>query len=701
VNLILSQPNLEFWLILFLCIIGFIFSFYQVSNQKKLRPIILLRGILILILVLLFLDPKVEINTKNFNDMKWHLYLDRSLSMSYHTHPSVGSLVSGFEQIIEKIERRNIPIKVFGFGSDLDTSWVIGNKKIQDGSTDLGQVLNHIRSNEKNDLAGSVIITDGQVNLGVDIPSENLNINSPIHIVGVGDETPLVDVSIHAIDAPPVIIKGENADFDVTISSHGTLNERLNVTIYSGKKLIGSKVVTVSGDGSLERVRFRINPTQSGQEKYRVQVNALPDEINIQNNKQIVPIQVLKNEYTIALITGAPNFNTQVIKQIISKNSEYQIDHFIFHPDGYTKNLKLFWDTKYDLILFDNHPIQENANEWQSYIRILAKKLVSQQSSLAIVVGNETHEKSLASFLGLMDITLNKPHIEFGSLYEWKLSSRWDNFFPFHIINLDNMHLNNLPPILLQFEVDSSQGIPLAHFSISDVEIPLLMVSEKSSLRFMVWTSPGLNTVYYKTQNSQVSDLSQQIFDPVLSWLMRTGNGQDYYFRSEKNSYQQGEKVTIKGKAIRDDETVMEGFVHVSNYGQRINSKPITYDDNTGYYTGQFWASQSGKLDYQVEFIHGDKSMIVNKGSVQVQESQVELNHVYLNMDPLQKLAELGNGTFRHWDNRLSLINQINPVTKLETFYSKVVLHDNRWLVMCILGLLSAEWVLRKRLGLM
>ena len=96
----------------------------------------------------------------------------------------------------------------------MDTSWTVGDKQIRDGSTDLGQVLNHIRSNEKNDLAGSIIITDGQVNLGAEIPSENLNINSPIHIVGVGDETPLVDVSIHAIDAPPVIIKGENADLD-------------------------------------------------------------------------------------------------------------------------------------------------------------------------------------------------------------------------------------------------------------------------------------------------------------------------------------------------------------------------------------------------------------------------------------------------------------------------------------------------------
>jgi hypothetical protein len=162
-----------------------------------------------------------------------------------------------------------------------------------------------------------------------------------------------------------------------------------------------------------------------------------------------------------------------------------------------------------------------------------------------------------------------------------------------------------------------------------------------------------------------------------------------------------GNDFKVKGKAIRDDETIMEGFVHVSNNGQRINSKPINYDASTGYYTGQFWASKSGQLDYEVEFMHGDKSMIVNQGSVQVQESQVELNHVYLNKDPLKKLAELGDGTFRHWDNRLSLINQIKPITKLETIYSKVVFHDSRWLVICILGLLSAEWVLRRRLGLM
>ncbi len=700
-NFTFTPPDQEFWLVLLICLLGLGFSFYKVRGHVKLRPVLLLRGFLFILLIFLFLDPKFEFVNASSREMNWHLYVDRSLSMSYHSQPSVGSLVSGIDQLVEKIEQKKVPFKIIGFGSDLDTSWTFGEKEIQDGSTDIGQVMDHIRTQENNGLAGSIIITDGQVNLGQEIPSQDLNITSPIHIIGVGDETPLVDVAIHAIDAPPVIIKGENADLDVTITSHGAINERVNITLYSGQKLVGSKVVNVSGDGSLERVRFRINPTQSGEVKYRVQVNALPDEINIQNNKQVVPIQILKNEYAVAMITGAPNFNTQVIKRILSEHPEYRIDHFVYRSSGYSLPLKKFWDTKYDLILFDNHPVEDNAKEWYSLLRIFAKKLISHQSSFAFIAGSDVHETGIEPFLSLMDIAIKDPLIELESVYDWELNSRWNTFFPFHSLNPTTMDMANLPPLSIQFEVDSTHGATLANYFISEVDIPLLLVGEKPPLRFMVWSSPELYKIYYKTNHMELSGLTAQIMNPIFSWLMRTGNGQDFYFRSDKNSYQQGERVTITGKPIQQTETSAEGFIHILSGEKRINSKPIRFDAKTGHYVGQFWASQAGQLDYEVEFKQGNQAVTVSEGSVQVQESQVELNHVYLNKDPLKKLADLSNGTFRPWNERRSLISQINPQTKVENQYSRVVLHDSRWMILLILGLLSAEWLLRRRLGLM
>ena len=124
---------------------------------------------------------------------------------------------------------------------------------------------------------------------------------------------------------------------------------------------MGSKVISASGNNSINNVRFMINPDQTGKTEYKVQVNSIADEVNIQNNKQIVSIHVLKNKYQIAIITGAPNFNTQFLKKNIIQNSKIEYDHFIYRQNDYSIPLKKFWDTKYDLIIFDNHPVNKNA----------------------------------------------------------------------------------------------------------------------------------------------------------------------------------------------------------------------------------------------------------------------------------------------------------------------------------------------------
>ena len=651
-------------------------------------------------LILLFIDPKLDFIYKKSIDLKSHLYIDRSLSMSYHSQPSMSSLVSGVDKIIGKIKKKDIPLKIYGFGSEIDTNWISGNKSINEGSTNIGQVIEHIQLHQ-NELVNAIIITDGQANLGAEIQNENSNLVTPIHIIGVGDKTPLVDISIHSIDAPPVIIKGENAILDILISSHGEIKQKLNVMLYSGRKLLGSKIVPVTGGGSLEKVRFLINPSQSGEILYKVQVNALSEEINILNNKQIVPIHVLKDEYNIALITGAPNFNTGVIKKILSQNSAYKIDHFVSQLNGYSPPIKIFWDTKYDLILFDNHPTELNSKEWESYLRIFAKKILSQKTSFGLIAGYDIDEGAFNSYLSLMDLSLKDPLINLGDKYNWSFNKNWNSFFPFQKLDLVQINSNELPPLFINLEVDSSNAISLANFSISKVKVPLMIVAEKPPLRSLVWSSTDLNSLYYKNRENLLQDLLYRIFNPVFSWLMRTGNEKDYYFRTNKNSFQQGERVTITGKPIRDQEIAAKGFIHISNNNTRINSKPIKYNFNTGLYTGQFWASQAGKLDYEIELIYADETLKVSEGSIQVQESQIELNNVYLNSDPLIKLTELTKGSFYTWSNRFSILEILDKKSKDQKIRRRIVLHNNRWYFSSIILLLLSEWILRKRLGMM
>ena len=698
-KLAFTETDPLFWLILFMSLFSLILFFQKSEYSKKLIILIIFRTISILILLFLLFDPRITSISSDDNELIWNIYIDRSLSMSYHSKPSVGSLVSGIDELITRLDKKSIPLNIFDFGSKIDTNWHNGEKNFEDISTNLGLVIDHINQRNNDGLAGSIIITDGQANQGLDVPISDLGNIRPIHIIGVGNSNPLVDISISSINAPPVILKGENAEIEVFVSSYGIVNERVNVTLYSEEKLLGSKILTLSGEGSINTIRFMINPEKTGEIEYKVQVNVLKDEINILNNKQVLPIQVLKNKYRIAIITGAPNFNTRVIKNMLD-NDKYIIHHYYLTKNGYSSPLRKFWDTKYDLILFDNNPVINNAKEWESFLRIFAKKILSQKTSFAIFIGNDIERNALSPYLNLMDLELKDPLIELGSDYNWNLSKNWNLFFPLQNNVLINKIKYDFPPLFIDLEIDSSNSTVLANYSISDVKIPLLLLAEKDPLRYMVFTSPSLHHLYYKIQDNYSQDITRHIFKPIFSWLMRTGNGEDFYFRTGKNSYQQGEKVTISGKPVRKTEIADESYIHIFKQGEKVNSKPMTYDSNTGSYTGTFWASTAGRLDYEIDMTYSDMSLTVSKGSLQVQESQIETNNVFLNTGPLLRLSESTNGSFQNWSDKLSVINKIDRISNKQISYRKIIMHNNWWVFFIILFLLTFEWAYRRKIGM-
>lgn len=688
-----------FWFLIIISSIVIYNGYKEIIYFNKLRSLLLIRIFSIAFLLFLVLDPRFNFSFSNIKELPWNIYIDKSLSMAYHSKPSSVALVSGIDQLINTINEKKIHNEIYSFGSELDTNWVLSEKIFSDGSTNLGLVLDHILINNRNS-AGSIIITDGQANLGKELNIKDIDNYKPIHIIGVGNTIPFIDVAIKSVDVPPVIIKGENAELIVSITYNGDSNKKLNITLYSDEKLMGSKVISASGNNSINKIRFMINPDQTGKIQYRVQVNSIADEVNIKNNKQIVSINVLKNIYRIAVITGAPNFNTQFLKKNIINNSKIEFDHFIYRQNGYSNSLKKFWDTKYDLIIFDNHPIDENAREWKSYLRVFAKKILSQKTSLALFAGHDIQKDIFESYLKLMELNYKKSIIKLGSEYMWEITQNWDLAFPFAKLNFNN-NKNNFPPLYIDININPNNSNVLANFSISEVEVPLLLLSEKGPLRFSVWTSPDFYKLYYKSQNDNNADFIEDFFNPVITWLMRTSNEKNFYFRSGKNSYQQGEQISITGKSIIDSEKNTEGYIHVYSNDSLINTKQLFFNPYKGNYEGKFWASKSGKLDYEIEIFDKENSRIVSTGEIQVQESQIELNKVFLNELPLKKLANSTNGTFNYWDNRSVLPNIIGSETEKKIVNSKIILKENKWVFIIIVLLVSTEWLIRRRLGLL
>ncbi len=271
-------------------------------------------------------------------------------------------------------------------------------------STDLGQVLNHIQLNQNN-LAGAIIITDGQNNHGIDPQNSLKNIKVPVFTLGIGESKPLIDLSVESVDAPTVAIKGDNVNINVIVHSLGELNEKVNVMLFTGKKMIGSKFLNIRGRGSRNEARFIFNPINLGENEYIVKVSSLAEEINIDNNQQKFFITILKDRYKVALITGAPSFNTSVIKEYINKYPRVELDHFVRSKNGYSPQLKLFWSRPYQLIIFDNYPVDALRSKTQ---KIFSKKIVSDKASLLWILGQNVTKKTAQTLTPFFHLDLIK-----------------------------------------------------------------------------------------------------------------------------------------------------------------------------------------------------------------------------------------------------------------------------------------------------
>ena len=676
------------------------YTFNQFKDKIFFRAIILARTLIITILLFLLLEPVLLYEKEELKELSWNVYIDRSLSMSYHTHPSKVSYFNGVLDFVKKMRNNNVGFNLYSFSSNVE-EWVSGDKEINGSSTNISSIYEHINSNVNNNLVGAVLISDGQANLGTSINKNIDKIKIPIHVIGAGDLDPMIDVQIYSIEAPPVIIKGEEAELDVTILSYGKLKERANVTLYDKKKLIGSKVITLFGNGTKEKVKFLIKPVSTGEKSYVVKVNTLEDEINIKNNKQTVRIQVLKNEYKIAIITGAPNFNTRILKNIFEDNSEYSLDHFIYANNSFRPSLNEFWKETYDLILFDNHPIKEMGNKWVTYRKAFAKKLISHKSNFGIIYGDNIDYKNIKQYLELFDLSSEPDELKKNEIYGWNFTNLWKELFPFHAISskIDNDYLM-LPPLKPGLKIKSEEGKILASFNDSDLFHPIILIGEKNNLRYFIWTTSDLSSLYYKTQGTNFSEVVNETINPIFNWLLRTKGDKEIYFKTNKNSYQQGELIEFIGKPIIEKEFSDEGIVKIIHNDKVINSKPLKYNHLTGMYNANVWASQSGTVNYEIKFGKSQNSHIIGRGSFEVQESQVELNQVFLNENPLKKLANDSGGKYERWDNKNKLLSIILPSSRIEAIKYSYPLHKSVFITFFIIGLLIIEWVLRRRLGL-
>ncbi len=665
--------------------LGLLYYLFKILKDKKwYKALIILRIVILINLFFLLLNPLLIVNSKKDKSLAWAIFVDNSASIKNHKTPSINAIKSGLSEIRSKFIDEEIPFQFFLFDQKINK---INSKIIEsiDGSgvtTNIGNLSREIQKKSQN-YAGAIIFSDGIITEGSTSNEDLKKTNIPIHTVGIGENTGLVDVSIESIDVPTVVLKNEPFNVRTIIQSVGNIKERLSVSIYYEEKLLSSKYIRLLGEGSKKDINFRFEPEKIGQQNYEVRVSSIKDEINIINNRQNFKVLVLKDKYKAALITGSPNKNTSIIKKILKKNPRIELEHFvrmneiIFKPE-----IKNFWSTSYELIIFDNYPIMPLS---ENFIRILGKKILAQKSAIMLIVGPNQRNNSLDGITSIFGVTIEDTLINSGPFF-WDFL---DNDFSYQI---------DLPPLMQKYNFVGN-GLSSDSLAIFDSGSALWLKNQVGETRSTIFNAVDIHSLYYFKIEESKDNIFSKMIDQTTGWLLKSDGGNEKYFRLNKNLYQQGEIIYITGTQpfnnLNENQSIN---IQISKDGSNIASKEIIFNIESNRWEGEFRAPSKGEYDFQIFLSSGDG--LIQNGEFEVVESQIELSNVFLNDKLLKFISNESNGIYYNWNQRDEIFNSISKEVKREIKANYIRFNQNKLFLLFIIFLLTVEWIARRTKGL-
>lgn len=670
-----------FWIGLFGAI-GLVAFLYKILPNKKWYSILLgIRVIILLSILFLLLNPVLTVRSEVSQQLNWAIFADNSASIKNHKTPSLNAIQSGLKSMVGELTEKNIDVDFYRFDTDI-TNQKNYNIDGQGVTTNLGLISN-ILEKDGPKLAGAIIISDGLITEGKN-PLDDMNqLSIPIHTIGIGAGSELVDVSVHSIDVPTVVLKSDGVQVKAIVQSVGQIQDRLSVSLYHGRKLLGSKHIRMVGQGAKKEVQFRFTPKDIGQQNYEVRISSVEDEINIVNNRQSFHLLVLKDQYKVALITGSPNKNTSTLKRLLRKNPRIQLDHFIrISESRFKPAINSFWSEPYELIIMDNYPIKPlSAN----FIRILGKKILTHQSALMLLAGPNQSNQSLKGLTSILGVTVHDS-VTFVEPSHWEYVSELTD------------GSEDLSPLNQGF-VLSGNGSFSDSLATFESGWPLWIRNQNGNIRTSIITATDLHVLHFQQRRQDSQNPFSFIINHTTDWLLKSGGGHENYFRLNKDRYQQGEMVEITGtQPLKTGASNGGTSIQVNDGQTSIISRDIAFNIETDRWEGAFRAPKPGHYTYEIKM--GSDETLIQSGQFQVLESQIELSQVYLNAPLLSSIATAANGRYVEWQNRSELIESISQKVRHEFKADVIKFIENKSLLIFMIILLCIEWVIRRQKGL-
>lgn len=674
------------------CLYAWLLYRHPSGLNKRLGYVLFaLRTLAVFIILLLLLAPLVK--TVSYQPQKPLVLIlqDNSQSIKLFSTPKQVSPFGGdLEGALTKLKSSlgdNYEVHEFNFDRTLNNGL---SNKFNGKQTDIASALKQLNERYVNQNIGAVILaTDGLYNQGTDPQYEARNIKSTIYTIALGDTTPRRDLLVADINYNKTAFLGNDFEIEVLTQAYQSKGETIRLTVTEDGRQVSNQSIAVNSDAFQKLVPVKLNADKKGIRKFNISIAPISNELSTQNNSETIYVDVLDARKKILLVYNNLHPDINVIKQDIENDKNYEVKTILL------SDISTIKPNDYSLIIL--HQLSANNSG------ILQNVITKTKIPIWYMLGAQSNLQDFNTAQHSVKLITN------GGQMQEVFPQPVPEFLAFTLSDSARQKLSAFPPLQAPFGNYSSgpgnQVLLKQKIGNISTSYPLLSFADEGGKRTATLTGEGLwrwQLAEYKTNNNHHA--LEELLTQSVQYLTANANHQQFRVYPTKSVFDEGENVIINAELYNDAlELVNTPDVHMELTAQSGKKYSFLFTRN-----GQSYRLDAGTLPID-EYSYSANTKIGSKtftatGQLTVKTLNLETRLSAANHRLLNNIAKQSGGQMllpSQIDKLTGIIRKndnIKTIVYEAKHYDDLV--DMKGVFVLILALLTTEWFIRKREGL-
>lgn len=579
-----------------------------------------------------------------------------------------------------------------------------------------------------------VLLTEGRGNAGpsaIDMAVRMKSLGVKVHAIGLGSADEPDDIGIVGIQYPNTASADAPLAGTILLRQSGLRGKQAMIridhqgtTVWRQPISIESTEVSVPFEVDLQSIVDQIDASAPRGVQRRIAVmdllamiQPIDGEHRTENNSRSFRVAVSTNQNRLLIVDGSSRWEMRYLRNLFARDPEWSVDVILYGPGTDTAFVKRgsepgqFPDSadaigRYDAIVLGEVPPEQ----WSENDSLRLREFVTRGGGLIVIDGRYDRVRQLVqqSLSDLVPVTfleasplpvraiqpsrlgVGHPALDLG-IEPADQSKLWEKLPP--------------PPSAPSLEAQTGSEVLAEVITIDGGRTPWLVTRLFGAGRVVYvstdqtwrWRYKVADRFHARFWNQSMATVTQPPYSAGDSYVA---------LGTDKIEYRQGESVTIRAR-LRDtssqpigDSTVEAVLISQNEVVARV---PLEVDDPArGTYRGISGPLRLGEYSVRIRASGISQQALQATTPIWVQNrDRGELDRVSLDASTLQQIANSGGGVYLHESEADRIMKQLEPLSSGQIVETDFLVWQSFYWFIAVMMLLTVEWWMRKRAGLM